>query len=503
MAERQVSLTQFLNACNREHLQRIAVTIGQSPDTTIEVLRSGLNVYFRSHPEEMSKIPGMESLIITRSTPSPTPPVTDAEGKVVNPLLQLHIPLRTTSGGITPPRADSPPPRGETSGAGSTDPMRALGDLFNVVMARSDDRLAALLNVAGQQQRTLMETTLEAVRQIADQAIPGSASAGEASTSADGAGRPSASLGSFLKVARARSLRFTGRDNESFSVFIKHFQDALALFRLNDTDKRRALGDLVAGSARHVFDHVDRTAKSFGDVLISMKSVYVSPDQQMKLKMTLLTRMQGESERSVHWLMSMRQLNSDLDCPLSTTELLSILRAHLHPKVSSLLRSQDHDRFEELVADACGAEAILERHKSYVPPTRAMLTDVLYGDSNALYGTAPKPHVLTVTATPEADAISAPRTNKGAKGAFKPRQPPAEHTCKGCGTKGHYEKDCLTTPKPFCYFCGHQGVVAGQCDCRGRRAPRVTLDSAASQAERALFAEYRAKLDALQSQQGN
>lgn len=542
MAEKPQSLTQFLNACNREQLQKIAIVAGQSPDSTVEVLRSTLNVYFRSHPEELNLVPGMERLVLTKSTPSPSPTPTGADVagaaqqqfQLVPPLtplkqsggspttrpvsptrqlirteagnqmnkfnLHLEIPVDEQSTGNTPPRTPPPPPPLE----GTNDTMRAFGDLFNVVMARSDERLAAILRANETQQQVLMDTTLQAVRQIADQAVTGAAVGGEPMAGGERTSRNSSSLGAFLKVAQSRHLRFTGRDNESFAVFVKLLNDTLALFRLNDADKRRALGDLVSGSARHVFDHLDGTSESFAEVITSMKNVYISPDRQMQLKMTLLTRMQGEHERSVHWLMVMKQLNEDLESKLTQAELLSTLRAHLHPKVLALLCHREHARFEDLVADASGADAIIERQKSYVPPTRAMLNDVLYGDSNTLFGTAPKPQVLAVRSSPpEIEAMSQPRTSKDRKSNFKSNVPAGEHTCKGCGIKGHYEKDCLTTPRPFCYFCGHHGVIAAQCDCRQRRGSRVTIDSSASQAERALYEEFQVKLEALKSQQGN
>lgn len=301
-------------------------------------------------------------------------------------------------------------------------------------------------------------------------------------------GRPMST--DFMKEARIRKISFSGNATESLRVFTRAVEELMAVFPLSEAEMRRVLPDLFCGAAAQWYRVHQEDFKNWKDVCKALKANYLKADHSIQLSVLLHTRQQDPHERVIHYITQMRAINADLEEPLSEERVVQLIKAHVHPKISRAITFQNIRTYRELETACMAAEAAIDQEKSYCPPSVEQLTDPLYGDEEAAQARRKKSFnpvkivsepVAKVVPTPapqvELEPLSArdsmqstlrPRDQRAVKPstlsmASRPMKPEAEWQCKGCGLTGHYEQNCPTTPRPFCFRCGKQRTVVQKC----------------------------------------
>ena len=302
---------------------------------------------------------------------------------------------------------------------------------------------------------------------------------------------PNSRTGAFLKEARHRRVTFGGTTSESVLGFIREVEQLQELNKLNSQDLKRVISELLVGGAAQWYRmHRDELA-SWPAVAAALKANYLGPDHDTRLSVLLHTRQQDPQEKVLHYISHMRAINADMETPLSDEALTKLIRSHVHPKIARAIVFQATPTMADLEKACLTAEHLVEQEKAYAPPTVEQIDDPLYGDTDAAASRKKKAHVHAVAVTEKKkaekstpavassepvveEAAAAPlkandamqsslRPKTTAAPAVKMRKPEKDWQCKGCGLTGHYEANCPTTPKPFCFRCGKLNTMTQKC----------------------------------------
>lgn len=520
------TLITFLNRCNKEQLCRIVELVRLPEGASVEATRETLKVYFRSHPEEVFRIPGMENVRVFGPSVSTVPasfqfrdpttvPVGAAGGGTpregtpsgkarIDPELEVFDPLSSPLGSTDEQQPQPPPPKSEEEQARRQRVLQLQQeeqihqqrlDQLRLEELEQQERLDYLrqeeLNrqqhVVGVQQPAFPMAALESIlRNLQLQNEENMRNAldsvtdrhhalmqplmkclppdASAGQSSTSAPRPQSQVGAFLKEARSRGLFFKGRERESLPVFLQKLHVLLDLHHLKESERLTVLGDLLQDAAASWYRVHRDQFKTWASAVTALKEVYIPADHQLQLRVVLYTRYQAEAEKAVHYIASMRSLNADLVKPLEDRELIEVLQSHLHPSISSLVGRKPYADIEEFERTCREAELLLQQQKTYQPPSVEMLEDPLYGD----------PEALRRQKRVRINSMEKPKTEKPPRSPTPPRKNFTSKnnystTCAGCNSSSHKTAECPTTARPFCFACGAPGITAPNCLCRQLR----------------------------------
>lgn len=299
----------------------------------------------------------------------------------------------------------------------------------------------------------------------------------------------SGGVGLFLKEARYRKIQFGGTSNESVNVFLRRVRELLEVVKLSEAERLRAIPDLFTDAAAQWYRVHRDEFYTWVAVEGALRRNYLPPNADTQLAVLLHTRTQDPNEKVLHYITQMRAINQDMATPLTESALIHLIRSHVHPKIARLIVFQDTSNYAELEKACLTAEHLIEQEREYQPPSLEVVSHPVYGDAEARdakrkrtsvhavdakavtpaqSSTKSEPSPSTSTKEAEAAPLKVAEVKKRPQQGTPAKKPPRNESdwqCKGCGLTGHYESNCPTTPRPFCFKCGETGKVMSEC-CR-------------------------------------
>lgn len=258
-------------------------------------------------------------------------------------------------------------------------------------------------------------------------------------------------IGAFLKQAHQKSLTFGGSSGENLHRFINKVETLLDGFRISEADKVRAVGDLFNSSAEVWFESKKRDLATWTELKQALKFTYLPKHHESDLRRKILTTRQEYKEKVSHFISKIRVMNSELEQPLSDSQLLPIVMTNLHHSYFRLIgmREKDYCTWDELESACLRAECILVQQDRVEKSSYSARQDKSY-----LYAAEVSESQQPAELEPVIADIEAVRVTNN-----------RELICYNCREAGHKHSECSKAKKFFCYKCGRQGVTSTVCPC--------------------------------------
>lgn len=244
----------------------------------------------------------------------------------------------------------------------------------------------------------------------------------------------------FLKEARLRNLKFAGAPKESARDFLRKLESLVNMCGLASPELLMGVAELLEGSAERWFRTNEDTWESWQHFRQSFQENYVRTEPDAVLLQQLLQRRQAECERPLHFLATLKEINSQLEVPLEEGRLLGVARQNLHPTYQQPLALYQFESLAHLERSCTMLEASVASVARYAPPPTELLQHADFGDPSLTRGAVKVAPMVLAAVSPN---------------------------CFNCDLPGHLYKDCSRPRLLFCSFCGKKNVSTAMC-CRAR-----------------------------------
>lgn len=259
----------------------------------------------------------------------------------------------------------------------------------------------------------------------------------------------------FVKHCNRLGLRFGGKQNGEVCLFLEKLDSLRNQYGLQDREVLLVLDEFLMDDAEVWFLSSRDSIKSFSTFCALLRSVFLPPDYDKKLKDEIRNRSQAENEKMEMFVARVKAANRRLVIPMSEAVLFELVVQNVHPYYVEDVVKKNPSSFDELLKIGFCVETIISRKRDYKPPAvRSPLEPVL--NRQVTQSTA---HVSSVFPPPPPEDSD---VTVSAAGADLPTR-----TCYNCSSSDHLHRSCPVPKKGvFCYGCGKPGITSSRCPCR-------------------------------------
>lgn len=249
-------------------------------------------------------------------------------------------------------------------------------------------------------------------------------------------------------------LQFNCNLNQSVGSFLQRVEELRRARGVSEEELFQSAVDLFQGTALIWYRSTLGRIKSWRELCKELRTVFQSPDYDIRLQREIMNRFQGQDEPIDLYIASMEGLFGRLTTQVGEDVRLRQLMDNMNPHLQDRLAMEEIRTIEELRSRGRRAESGRLRAAFVKEPTvnRQVLEPDLAYHERKKRGSPPVGNVASLE-TPRTERL----TTKGGR------------KCWNCGEEGHVFSRCQKERKRFCYACGQPDVIKAKC---GRCNPK-------------------------------